>query len=233
MEGTTGNGPGGPASESHGPTPPPASFAWENRQELGFIPAMVETLKGTALSPDSYFRSMPREGGIGNPLLYAIVIGWIGVIFQQIWSSLVGLPFAGLLGSEDMMAGYVISSGMTFFWLIIAPVWITLGIFILSGIYHLVLMMVGGQKYPFETTLRTVCYCSGPSLLNAIPFCGGLIAMVWTIVISILALPVTQETTRGKSAIAVLAPLIICCGLMFVVGGFFATLLGLAASSSN
>jgi len=58
-----------------------------------------------------------------------------------------------------------------------------------------------------------------------IPFCGGMIAGVWNIVLEIIGLARAHETDTGKAVLAVLLPIIVCCGgaiLLGVLGGFSA-----------
>jgi hypothetical protein len=98
------------------------------------------------------------------------------------------------------------------------PFMIILGLFIWSGILHVFLMMVKGTKAGFEATFRVVSYSYGTNVLNIIPFCGGIIAWVWSIVLSIIGLKEAHETSGGKAAFAVLFPFLLCCGLAVAVG---------------
>jgi hypothetical protein len=56
-----------------------------------------------------------------------------------------------------------------------------------------------------------------------IPVCGGLISGVWGLVCSCIGLARAHETDTGRVVIAVLLPLIVCCGgfllLIFLVLG--------------
>jgi hypothetical protein len=86
-------------------------------------------------------------------------------------------------------------------------------------------MIVGGAKKPFETTFRVVCFSSGSTyLLSMIPVCGGLIGGVWNIVLECIGLARAHETDTGKAVMAVLLPIIVCCGglflLVILMGGF-------------
>ena len=103
--------------------------------------------------------------------------------------------------------------------------------FIVSGLFHLVLMLVGGAKQPFETTLRVVCFSSGSAnFLQVIPFCGGIIAAIYSFVLNCVGLAQTHETDTWRAVVAVLSPIVICCG-----GGLALVILmgGLAAAGAN
>jgi hypothetical protein len=90
---------------------------------------------------------------------------------------------------------------------------VAIGAFIASGILHLCLMIVGAAKQSFETTFRVVCFGGGsadPILI--IPICGGLIGGIWKIVLYCIGLARGHETDTGRAVLAVVLPLIICCG---------------------
>jgi hypothetical protein len=92
--------------------------------------------------------------------------------------------------------------------------------FIGSGILHLCLMLFGGANKPFETTFRVVCFSSGAAyLFSIIPFCGGYITPIYNIVLECIGISRAHETTMGKAVLAVLLPLIVCCGIFAVVMG--------------
>jgi len=95
-----------------------------------------------------------------------------------------------------------------------APLWIALAIFVSAGLTHLCLMMVGGANRAFETTFRVIAYAyGGASLLEVVPFCGGLIAWVVLIVWEIFGMIEAHETSGGKATAGVLLPLVVCCTL--------------------
>ena len=82
----------GPPSGFPPPVPPgwPASGAgipWDRREELGFVSALVETTKEVLTGPSDFFRRMPVAGGIGSPLLYAVVIGYLGLLLSVVYSA--------------------------------------------------------------------------------------------------------------------------------------------------
>jgi len=97
-----------------------------------------------------------------------------------------------------------------------SPFLIIIGLFIASGILHVCLMMVKGARNGFEATFRTVAYGYSANIFLVIPFCGGLLAFVWAIVLYIIGLKEAHETTGGKAAFAVFLPGIVCCGLIVI-----------------
>jgi hypothetical protein len=39
----------------------------------------VETTRQVLTRPSAFFRTMPVTGGLGSPLLYGVLLGWIGL----------------------------------------------------------------------------------------------------------------------------------------------------------
>jgi hypothetical protein len=118
--------------------------------------------------------------------------------------------------------------------IVFVPICATIGLFIGSLIIHFALGLFGGQKHPYETTFRTMAYAFGSSQpIAIIPFCGGFIGAIWGLIVAIVGLSQTQETTTGKAAAAVLTPTVICCGLLAIFWGMLiALILGGAAAGS-
>jgi hypothetical protein len=193
------------------------------------LQSFIDTAKGALTDPVATFAQMRREGGLGPPLIYYIVGLVIGTIGSMIWQVIgfggMGMPFGGPSTGEAM-------GGMAL--IVIVPIFGLVGLFLGSLIIHFALGLFGGQKYPYETTFRTVAYAFGSSQpIALIPFCGGFISAIWGLIAAIIGLAQTQETTTGKSAAAVLTPTVICCGLMMIFWGMlFALILGGAAAGS-
>jgi hypothetical protein len=59
-------------------------------------------------------------------------------------------------------------------------------------------------------------------LFCLVPVCGGLVTLIYLIVLATIGLARAHQTTTGKAVMAVLAPIILCC----VVAGVFGLLLG-------
>ena len=196
---------------------------WERRQEMGFFPAFIETLKLVLLNPTAAFASMRREGGPTDPLLYGVIGGSIGWLFYFIFSLLMGS--LGALGNRNGLGGLIGVGFGGIFGLILFPIALTIGLFIGAGIVHLCLTLVGGAKRGYETTLRVLCYSVGSTYpLMIVPVCGGAIAGIWCLVVECIGLAKAHETSTGKAVAAVLLPVVVCCGAGFVLGIMFGTL---------
>jgi len=192
------------------------------------VQRFIDTMKGVLLDPATTYARMRREGGLGPPLTYALIGVVVLVLAQALWQGLLGglMPY-GMGGAE--YGGGLLGT------LVFLPLFATLGLFVGSGLYHLVLMLLGGQKYPYETTFRTVAYAMGSTYpISIVPICGGVIAMVWGLIVTIIGLAQMHETTTGKAAGAVLIPALVCCLIAFLIGGAaIMAALGIAAAMGS
>jgi hypothetical protein len=172
---------------------------------------------------------MKREGGLADPLLYAIIGGTFGTAFAVIYNLVLRsvTPFGDRHGALAHLfggLGWIVL-------LILAPLFVVIGMFIGSAILHVCLMIVGGARQSFETTFRVMCFVEGSvSPLLVVPFCGGLIAGIWKIVLYCIGLARAHETDTGRAVIAVLLPVIICCGGGLLIALMFGALGAWSAS---
>lgn len=212
-----GGPPGGPPAATLAPLP------WEDRQRLGFFPALFETVKLLVTSPTEAFARARESGDYMSPILFAILIGWVMAIISQIWNLLFQSTWVSMMPAEmrGELGPMMATSGASIIGaVILAPVFILIGLFIWSGILHLFVMMLGGHKESssgFEGTFRAVSYSYVSSLAQVIPFAGGLIALVWNIVLQVIGLVRMHRTTQGKAAGAVLIPIGLCCVCVIVL----------------
>src|SRR5207248_2200454 len=83
-----------------------------------------------------------REGGLGEPLIYAIIGGSVGGMIYFLYNFLLGS--AHVLGSHGNPMMQMMGGGIRpLFFIILVPLFVTIGAFISSGIFHLCLMIVG------------------------------------------------------------------------------------------
>lgn len=209
------------------PPPPPyapaaAGLPWEMRPQVGFADALVDTIKLFVTSPAEAWSRTREKGDLGQPLLFAVVVGWIGVAFNSVWNLIFGnmwLRFLPMLPPQvrDQMAyrGFGRGIASTLFALVLAPLFVIIGLFIWAGILHLCFMIVGalsGSTAGFEGTFRVVGYSSVSQLAQVIPIVGGLVALVWNLVLVVSGAQRIHRTTQGKAIAGVLIPLVLCCG---------------------
>jgi hypothetical protein len=227
------------------PLPPPSPGAgtaagpergtpWDRRDQLGIIPAIFDTIKGVLFSPAEFYRAMPKTGGIGAPLAFGMIVGYLGLLVATIYNALtqtlVGSAFRDLEESPLARLAPFLEGGLGFVAnAILGPFYVLIGLFVGAGIYHLVLMILGQARQGFETTFRVVCYGQATAVFQVVPFCGGLVMAIWLIVVNIIGLSEAHGIGRGSAAIAVLAPVVLCCCCVaLVVTLVFGGIAGLA-----
>lgn len=221
--------------QSFGGTPPPLPSApaatrggppWENGASFD---SFLATARGALMNPAEFFSTMRRQGGLGSPLLYAVIGISAGMIISTVYQTFLGsLGVPGIpVEAKEAIAGLI---GVIVL-ICIAPVIALVSLFIATGIYHLLLMLLGGARQPFETTFRVVCYASGStSLINIVPICGFMAAPIWNIIATIMGLARAHETSTGKAAAAVLLPMVICCVVLIF---FIATIIALIMAGAQ
>lgn len=96
-------------------------------------------------------------------------------------------------------------------WVLLSPVVSTIMTFILAGIYHLSLMIFGGNKKGFEATFRSLAYSTGSAAIcNLIPFFGAYAAGIWAIILTIIGFKESHQIPTVKAVLAYLVPLFLC-----------------------
>jgi len=196
---------------------PRSGLPWDDRQQKGFFTAFIETLQIVLTRPAEAFTVMKREGGFGEPLIYAVVGGSVGAIVSFLFSLL--FHSFGMFTDHRNPLGAMAGMGIgSIGFIILAPLAIVICLFILAGVVHLCLMIVGGANQPFETTFRVLAFTQGSTgVLQVIPVCGGLIAAVWGIVVNCIGLARAHETDTGRAVLAIVLTLVVCCGLPSLV----------------
>jgi hypothetical protein len=217
------------------PPPPPGGYAlrpnalpWEDRPRIGFADALVETIKLFVTNPGEAWSRTREKGDLGQPLLFAICVGWIGVAFNSVWSMIFGQAWLRFLPMHlrdqigPMMVG---RAGLTVFAVILAPIFVVIGLFIWSAILHVCFLITGALSNStagFEGTIRIVGYAWVAQLAQVIPFFGGLLAFVWGLILAVMGAQALHKSTQGKAIAGVLIPIVLCCGcllLCLIIGG--------------
>jgi len=208
--------PGAPPTPPPGPLPGPAGTPWDRREQIGWVTAIAESVRGVLFQPTDFFRQMPPAGGLGGPLLFGVIVGWLGQVinafYQWILYVLGGARTAAEM-PEQLRPFVTMLEGTGTFVTTIVFGWlfVVIGIFITSAFVHLALLLLGGARRDFEATFRVSCYAQAVSLLAVVPFCGGLVGIVWWVVAMAIGVAEAHGISRGTAAAAVLLPLLLCC----------------------
>jgi hypothetical protein len=206
------------------PAAPRSGLPWDHREEHGIFNAFIETLVMVLTKPGEAFTAMKREGGLGEPLIYALIGGCVGGVVSFLFS--LGLQSIGFFADRHNTFAAIAGTGIgSIVFVVLIPLAIVIGLFIGSAIVHLCLMIVGGANQSFETTFRVLAFTHGSTgLLQMVPICGGVIAGVWALVCNCIGLARAHETDTGRAVLAVFLPLIVCCGGGLLIAFMFGAL---------
>jgi len=222
MEETPASYPPGPPTFDPPGAPPPAAppaavIPWEEPGR-SWLSAAIETVKLLIASPRAAYERVPVRADVLRPVLFALLLGWIGLLFSAMWELTVGdmirnmMPQSGQPSPPRLV--YVIM-------MMFGPVVVAVGLLVSSALIHLGLMLVGGAKNGFVATLRAISYAQAANIAMVLPFCGSLIASVGLIVLQVIGISVLHRIPIGKAIVAVLIPLVACCACFATIFGIF------------
>lgn len=218
---------GGPPPTEAGPDPIP----WE-QPGLGFFAGFYETLRLLATKPRRAYQRVAATRAWMRPLGFALLVGWPGILAGTFWEITFQsqmeqwLPWLKDQGFERTPP--IVAIGIA----LAAPVWFPVFLFVAAAFQHLFLWMVGGAKSGFVQTFRVMCYAQISALGGFLPMCGSLLAAVWHIVLQVIGLSAVHKIGVGRALLALLLPLLICCGCIAILFSMFgaAWLAGLKGS---
>src|SRR5258706_7042122 len=149
-----------PPDWSAAPPPPPpptlppggplAPLPWERWREIGFMEALVSTVKLLITNPTEAWARTPAKGNLLDPLLFSIMISWVGAAIFAFYGLFFAAPWLRFMPPQyrerfgSVAAGHAVGFIAQ---IILAPVFITIFLFIMTAIIHLCLMLVGGLTH--------------------------------------------------------------------------------------
>ncbi len=198
------------SAKEYPPTP------WES--EGGFVGAFLKTTQEVLFSPTKFFRKTAAGKGYWSPFIFAMIVGVIGSGVSLFWQ---WLFFSGSIPPQILSVttyGVLLTSAI-----ISIPFTIAFSVFVGSGVTHLCLMIVRGNRKGFEATFRAICYSQSALLIYMIPFIymvpfvgtflGALAGGVYLMILAILGVREGHEISTGRAVLAILLPLIVVTGL--------------------
>ena len=229
-----------------GPPPPPAGDArlpWEERDRLGLIEALIQTVRLLITDPSNAFSRLRPDSDLTSPILFGLILSWAGVLLSQMWQlmfgGLVGSMFEGIegLGGAFAPPGAIGIIGTLVVW----PIVFVVFLFISAGILHLCLMLVGAtadSRSGFEGTLKVVSYSQVAGVASVVPLVGGFLFAIWALILEVIGSSMVHRTTVGRALAGVLIPILVCCVCVIfaavsfgaMIAAFFASMAGAGGS---
>lgn len=189
--------------------PPP----FEQLDRYGFFHGLYMTVKLIITSPRLFFSVMPVGGGLSKPLTFTILLTMIQGFVQYFWG-LAGLSASAQPGNDPITG--VSSAFAPILMLLFMPALIAAGQFIITGIYHLLLILMRADNQGFEGTFRALAYANAPIILGIFPMPIAEIeivwmgvAAVWGLFLTITGLKYIHKTSYAKVIPVALIPLLL------------------------
>jgi hypothetical protein len=186
-------------------------------------------------SPIDAFSKMSLTVDLVRPIAYFVALALVSACISQLWGFLLYDTFVGVIRSLagaqfDKFAPFMQKPGVLqlTLGLVITPLVALIVLFIWSAIVHLTLTLLGGANRGFAATLRVMCYAQTTQLAVIVPGLGGLIAVIWRLILEIVGLAEAHKTEGWKAALAVVLPLVLCCVCIIVGAVAFGAALGQA-----
>ena len=187
------------------------------------LESFADTVRRVVLQPVGFFAALPRSGSLLNPLIFALICTEISAILGGI------LRLAGV--GEGFVAGYGLQVpenqdfGEFIGSVIFAPIGGVIGVFVVAGIAHLlVILVVGATRSGFGATFRVASYTGVTALVSWIPIIGWLLSL-YGIYLSVVGIREMHGTTTGKAVLVVLIPMVVVLVLallgLLVAGAVF------------
>jgi predicted Zn finger-like uncharacterized protein len=151
---------------------------WEKPRELGFPASFYRTFLMVLLHPGRFFASLTGQPPIAQALLFYIVFGLLQTACNMFWwhvaiNSSIGPTLAGRIGPVMLQA---LDISQLPFMLLTSPLILSLYLFIMAGIIHLMMRLVDPGKASFAKTFKVAGYASAGMLFSVVPFLGFLMA---------------------------------------------------------
>ncbi len=192
---------------------------WEGGE--GFVGAFFRTTQEVLFSPTKFFKKAAAGEGYWSPFIFAMISGIIGSGVALLWQWL----FLSGMVPPQILSLTTYSVFLTFA-IILIPFTIALSILIGSGITHLCLMIVGGNRRGFEPTFRAISYSYSAALFYIVPLVGTFAGGIYLFILAILGVREGHEISTGKAVLAVLLPLIVVFGLGILLAIFIPLFIG-------
>ncbi len=129
---------------------------------------MIQTAIRVVTAPTPFFQAMPKTGGFGEPLVFAVAFGvLVGVL--QFLVGLVGLPLTGMPGLGGGFAA-----------LILTPILVAVMSFVGAAVMFVLWKLLGSTE-TYETAYRCCAYMTAVFplvfVVNLVPYLGILVGL--------------------------------------------------------
>lgn len=188
------------------------SCEWESQWKTNPVGAYVSTLKSILTSPVEYFAKIKPVKDYLSLAIFIYINTFISMIFAMGLQLLIGAAFdpTALMGLPMIVCmaifGPVVAVGLTF---------------LVGALFHLCFNFVGGSEKDFDVTMTVYGLSSAANLFGIIPFLGGLVQMVYFLIINIAGQAEAHEISGGRAFLSLMLPVLVifCCAFTVIFAG--------------
>jgi hypothetical protein len=131
------------------------------------IQQIIEQVRAIITQPVSYFQSMPKAGGFGDPVVFVAVMGAVAGVIAALFA---------LFGSAGGLLVGVFGA------LIFGPLMAVLGAFIGAAVLYVIWKLMGSTE-DYEAAFRCQAALAAlypvSALLGVIPYIGSIVTIAW------------------------------------------------------
>ena len=222
-----------PADSGRQPDAPPGT-PWERRGELGWWTGWGRTVQQALFEPSGLFAAARLDKGASQLgfAVFSTSVAWtIGELLEAPLRHLMGgrlrESVAGMSSDPDVqriidqMLQRTSPAGLLAT-VLLTPLLTLVFLYVNAALTHAVAALMGQAKRGFPATFAACAYACAPMVFLAVPGCGSIVAILWTIVLTSIGIKVTHRISSGAAAAAVLAPYLLLCCVGFLAAGSFA-----------
>jgi len=199
---------------------------WEQRSEIGWLPALWETIRQVSVAPSPFFKELAPTDRLGEAAGFAFLVAIPGSIVGSAMQFFLGgitamLPALGidspfLPSGGDSNMQLISTSVQALFVLVFGAPMAVLGSILSGCVHHVGLLLVGGGDKGLEASVKGSLYASAVRFWSFIPM-FKIVTDIWTMVLQGIAYCQLHENPGWKGAFAVLYVVCICivgaCGI--------------------
>jgi len=208
------------------------AVAWEDTSR-GFFGRWWDTVKEVSFNPKSFFAAAAQSDNPWPSVTFAMTnaafIGLVlGALIAIFYIGFGGLGMLGALGSGGKGAGgagaaiFAVMSAIGVFMAVLYPVMLMIQAlaapWIVGGLQHLTLMLLGGATKSYTHSVRVVGYGWAAHTWLLVPCVGPLIWLVMSVIVYTVGHDETHKCGIGKALVAVLGIPVLCMCCYFLFG---------------
>ncbi len=172
-------------------------ISWEQRKEIGFVRAFIETNRDILKNPLLFFEALGNSDKRNGAILFASIANTLGFCFSFIYMFI--LKQGGVIAQGKILLIYPL---ILLFTLIL--------LHIIAIIMHSFLSIITSEHHSFEKTLQVLLYIFGASqFFQIIPIFGSFIGTFFLVIFAILGLTTVHKVKYYQSITVTVLPFIL------------------------